>query len=180
MKTQTLFILCGEAFSGKSTLAKDIAPYYGARIVGRDEVYFATEKILALENTPEDDDDFLWKSLWPLILQGTKNQLLLGNSVVIDDNCFYLKQRDELRSIAKELGVNGVLIYLNIPKEILQKRKEENKIQKNRHDVPSSWMEEDSNLFERPTELEKPIIYNSYIPFDELVRKVSEEASHIV
>ena len=113
MKNQTLFILCGEAFSGKSTLAKEIATYYEAKVVGRDEVYFATEKILALENTPEDDDNFLWTSLWPLILQGTRNQLLLGNSVVIDDNCLYLKQREELRSIANGLGVRSILIYLN-------------------------------------------------------------------
>ena len=174
MKIQTLFILCGEAFSGKSTLAKEIVLHYKAKIVGRDEVYFAIEKILALENTPEEDDDFLWKSLWPLILRGTKNQLLLGNSVVIDDNCFYLKQRDELRSIAKDVGVKSILIYLNNPIEVLKKRKEENKLHKKRHDVPSAWTEEDSKLFERPIESEKPFIYTSQMSFDELVKIVSE------
>lgn len=174
MKIQTLFILSGEAFSGKSTLAKEIATYYEAKIIGRDEVYFATEKILALENTPEDDDDFLWKSLWPLILQGTKNQLLLGNSVVIDDNCLYLKQRDELRSVAKDMGIKVILVYLDIPSEILKKRKEENKLHKNRHDVPSSWMEEDSKFFERPTESEKPIVHTAHMLFNELVNIISE------
>lgn len=174
MKTQTLFILCGEAFSGKSTLAKEIALRYEAKIVGRDEVYFAAEKILALENTPEEDDDFLWAGMWPLVLQGTKNQLLFGNSVVIDDNCLYLQQRNELRAIAENQGVKSILIYLNIPKEILKKRKEENKLHKNRHDVPSAWMEEDSKQFERPTESEKPILYTAHASLDELVTAISQ------
>ena len=49
MKEQIIFILCGEAFSGKSTTAKELASKYGAKIVGIDEVYFAAENILALE-----------------------------------------------------------------------------------------------------------------------------------
>ncbi len=172
MENKTIFILCGEAFSGKSTLAKKISDLYGVKIVGRDEVYFAIEKILALENTPEDDDDNLWKNMWPLVLQGTKNQLLLGNSVVVDDNCLYLSQRDELRSVAKQAGAKSLLIYLNIPAEILKNRKEENKISKNRHDVPSEWMEEDSNLFERPMETEKPIICTADTKIEELFEGV--------
>ena len=67
MERKILFILCGEAFAGKTTLSKRIADLFGAKIVGRDEIYFATEKILALENTPEEDEDMLWKNLWPLV-----------------------------------------------------------------------------------------------------------------
>lgn len=173
ISNKILFILCGEAFSGKSTLAKEIAKQYGANIVGRDEIYFAIEKILALENTPEDDDDSLWKNMWPLVLQGTKNQLLLENSVVIDDNCLYLNQRDELRSVAKELDVKSILVYLDIPTQLLKERKAQNKISKNRHDVPSEWMDQDANLFERPTEGENPIIFTPNMSFDDLSKIIA-------
>lgn len=156
---QTLFILCGEAFSGKSTLSKKISESYGAHIIGRDSIYFALENMLALKNTPEHEDDELWDNLWPLSMQGVKNHLALGNSVVIDDNCLYLKQRTELRTIAKEKGVKSLLIFLNIRTEILRHRKEENKILKLRHSVPSEWIEEDSRAFERPTAAENPIAY---------------------
>ena len=172
LKTQTLIILCGEAFSGKSTLSNKIANHFGVKIIGRDEIYFAIEKILALESTPEKDDGDLWKNLWPLVLQGVKNQLLLGNSVVIDDNCLYLRQRDELRSIAREIGVKSLLIFLDILTEVLKERKEQNKILKNRHDVPSAWLAEDSELFERPTEKENPIIYTSDETLDAFVGKL--------
>ena len=173
MERKILFILCGEAFAGKTTLSKRIADLFGAKIVGRDEIYFATEKILALENTPEEDDDMLWKNLWPLVIQGTRNHLSLGNSVVIDDNCLYLKQRDELRSVADQSGDKSMLIYLSTPTNILKERKAENKNSKSRHDVPSEWMDEDSNLFERPTELEKPVIYTPDMSFEDLSKVIT-------
>lgn len=172
MKKQTLFVLCGEAFSGKSTLAKKIAERSGANIVGRDEIYFETEKILALENTPDEDDDALWKNLWPLVLQGVKNHLLFGHSVVVDDNCLYLKQRDELRCIARDVGVRYILIYLDTPLELLKERKEQNKVSKTRHDVPSSWMEEDSGLFERPLKSEDHMVYTPDAVFDIFAEKL--------
>lgn len=151
---------------------KKIAEHFDAKIVGRDEIYFAMEKILALENTPDEDDDSLWKNMWPLVLQGVKNQLLLGNSVVIDDNCLYLKQRNELRSIAKETGVQSTLIFLDIPTEVLKERKEQNKILKARHDVPSAWLAEDSELFEKPRKVENPIIYKPDTSFDDFVNNL--------
>jgi predicted kinase len=172
MKNQTLFILCGEAFSGKSTLAKQIAERYDAKIVGRDEIYFATEKILSLENTPDKDDDALWRNLWPLVLQGVKNQLLLGNSVVVDDNSLFFKQRDELRAIAQQVGIKSILIYLDVPSKVLKERKEQNKISQARHDVPSAWMDEDSGFFERPAKAEEPIIYTPDIGFDVFAKHI--------
>lgn len=155
--------------SGKSTLSKKIAEYFDGKIIGRDEIYFATDKLLELEHTPDEDDHSLWNNMWPLVLQGTKNHLLLGNSVVIDDNCLYLKQRDELRAVAKEAGVQSILIFLDIPTEVLKQRKEENKISKARHDVPSKWLAEDSDLFERPAEAENPIVYKAEMSFEDFV-----------
>lgn len=167
-----LLILCGEAFSGKSMLAEKIAEIYKAKIVGRDKIYFAVDNILALENTSDEDDDRLWKNLWPIAVQGIKNQLLLGNSVVVDDNCLYLQQREELYSLAKNLDIKHVLVYLNIAAEILKERKEQNKINKNRHDVPSGWLEKDSKFFERPNKIENPLIFTEKNTPDEILKKI--------
>lgn len=167
---QTLFILCGEAFAGKSTLSKMLSHSHDALIIGRDEIYFATENMLALANTPEEDDEKFWNDLWPVVVQGVKNQLLLGNSVVVDDNCFYLAQRNELRALAKDLGVKSTLIYLDIPAKTLRKRKDDNKITMVRHDVPSAILEKDTKPFERPTDQEKPIIYSSDICLEDFVK----------
>ncbi|MFA7208969.1 MAG: ATP-binding protein [Parcubacteria group bacterium] len=172
---QRLIILCGEAFSGKTTLSKKLSESFGAEIVGRDRIYFAIEKILALESTPDDDDDSLWNNLWPIAVQGAKNQLLIGNSVVFDDNCLLFRQREDLRAVAKDMGVDFSLVYLDIPVEVLKERKARNKITRDRHDVPSGWLTEDAINFERPTKAENPIIYTENFPFDGLLDKIGRE-----
>ena len=178
-ENQHLFILCGEAFSGKSTLAKKISESYGAEIVGRDEIYFVLNSMLALEEMPEEDDDKLWESLWSIAAQGVKNQLLLGKSVVFDDNCLYFNQREELRSIAKDAGVKCTLVYLEVSAEILKKRKEQNKIDKSRHDVPSGWLKKDAQKFERPTEIENPVAYDGSYAFVEFKKSFSNKGINL-
>lgn len=172
-KNQRLFILCGEAFSGKSTFAKKIYETFGAKIVGRDEIYFALDRICDLEHTPEEDDDSLWEKLWPIATQGAKNQLLSGYSVVFDDNCLLKYQREELRALAGNVGVECILIYFDVLAETLKKRKAQNKIDKNRHDVPSNWLEEDAKNFERPAEIENPIIFSENDTAEELFKKLN-------
>ena len=169
---QRLIILCGEAFSGKTTLSKKLSESFGAEIVGRDRIYFALEKILALENTPDDDDDLLWNNLWPVAVQGAKNRLLIGNSVVFDDNCLLFRQREDLRAVAKDMDVYFSLVHLDIPVEVLRERKARNKITRDRHDVPSGWLAEDAIIFERPTEVENPIVYAENSSLDELLEKI--------
>ena len=172
-KETYLIILCGQAFSGKSTLSKKLSEFYNAKIIGRDAVYFTLEELLAFENTPDEDDPSLWKNLWPIAIQGIKNQLLTGTSVIFDDTCLFFSQREELRIIAEQAGIKSVLVYLDIPVEIRKARKEENKITKHRHDVPSGWLDNDEKKFERPTDIENPIIYKNEEDFGGIIEKVN-------
>jgi len=172
MNNAHLFILCGEAFSGKSTLSKTIAEKYNAKIIGRDSVYFVLNESLALEETPESDDPSLWSDLWPIAIQGVKNQLLLGNSVVFDDTVLFFKQREELRLIAEQCGVKCILIFLDISSKVRKARKEENKITKQRHDVPSAWLENDTKKMERPTEEELAIRYTEKNSIEDLLAEI--------
>lgn len=177
MKKPILFILSGEAFSGKTTVANMLLEKFGAKIIGRDIVYFALDKFLNLEQTPNKDEDSLWTNLWPIALQGVKNQLLLGNNVVYDDNCLRLHQREELRNIAKEVDVTVTLIYLATSSETIKERKERNKITNERHDVPSSWMEEEAVLFERPTQDENPIIVKENMTQEDVFEMIASDRS---
>lgn len=107
-------------------------------------------------------------------MQGARNQLLLGKSVVFDDNCLHLHQRDELRAVAEKSDAKSVLIYLDIPDKVLKERKEKNKITKERHDVPSAWLKEDEKVFERPTATERPIIYTPDTDLEGWFKKIDE------
>jgi len=53
-----------------------------------------------------------------------------------------------------------------------KKRKEENKLTKDRHDVPSGWLENDAKKFEHPTENESPVIYAENDTPDKLFEKL--------
>lgn len=178
-KKQFLIILCGEAFSGKTTLSKSLAKKFEAKIIGRDKIYFALDKMLAFEDSPYDSEDNLWKNLlWPIMMQGIKNQLLLGNSVVVDDNCLFLDQRQQLRNVAGSMNVRNVLIYMNISAGMLKKRRQQNKKSKMRHDVPSSWLEKDFKKFQRPNKKENPIIFSDNDSTKDLFKKIDKILSN--
>jgi predicted kinase len=174
MKNNYLFVMCGEAFSGKSTLSKMLSERYQAKNIGRDTIYFSLEKLFLFEETPDEDDPSLWGNLWPIAVQGAKNHLLAGNSVVFDDTCLFAKQREELRAMAESIDVKSVLIYINTSSEIRKARKAENKINKTRHDVPSGWLENDSAKFERPDQYENPIVYNETSSFEDLAGQIEK------
>jgi predicted kinase len=168
----TLFILCGEAFSGKSSLSKRISEVFGAEVIGRDMIYFSLEKSLALESTPDEDDTELWNHFWSVAIQGIKNHLTLGNSVVVDDNLLFRRQREELYELAKATRSPKILIYLDIPNDVLLERKEKNKMTKERHDVPSAWLIEDANEFERPGADETPVVVTETMDWEEVLIEI--------
>src|SRR3990167_7901222 len=54
-----LYIMCGVGFSGKSTLAKQIAEHTGAVLVSQDALFFEKEKELNLDQ----DSDEKWRMI---------------------------------------------------------------------------------------------------------------------
>jgi predicted kinase len=74
--------------------------------------------------------------------------------------------------VVEKANARSVLIHLDVPAEVLKERKKRNKELKTRHDVPSSWLEEDAADFERPTEAEDPIVYKPADTIDNLVKAI--------
>lgn len=149
-----LYIMCGVAFSGKSTLAKKIAEAKKAVLISQDELWFKKKAELNLD--PDSDED--WNMVLQLSIAAVKEKLLDGLSVVFDDISLKYKDREGLRNLAKEFGVEAVVIFLNIPRNIQQERQTKNTETKERHEVPENliawgWEEleiprEDENTFE--------------------------------
>ena len=172
MKSNKLYIICGLPFSGKSYISKELQRELGGRIVGRDAIYFDIGGEFMLEETPEEDDDFLWDALWPVAVQSAKNILLTGENVIFDDVCLQRARRDELREMAEKLGVESRLIFLDIPLEVTKERKFANKESKTRHDVPSAWLEADYIEFEPPEKDESPVIKKPEASLEEVLEKI--------
>lgn len=150
-----LYILCGLAFSGKSTLAKRIVEHKQAILVSQDVIWFENKEKLNLDLDSDED----WERIQKLSREEIRKLLADGNSVVYDDISLTKADRDLLRALAVECGADAVVIYLDTPKGLRDQRQKINLETGERHDVPEHILEWGQSLLELPKEDEHPIIF---------------------
>lgn len=113
--TQTRLILtCGLPGAGKTTLATRLAVERGAVRLTKDEWLWA------LGSTPWDrpTGGKVEQQLWRL----TQEILSLGLGVVLDFGLWARSERDEMRTVARGLGVGVELHYCDVPIDELWRR----------------------------------------------------------
>jgi predicted kinase len=111
-----LVLICGLPASGKSTLARRLAPIVPAVRLDKDD--WATQL-----GADVWDDDFrvrLERQLWVL----AQDLLARGQSVILEWGHWARMERDEKRLAARALGVGVELHYLDAPLEELIERAE--------------------------------------------------------
>jgi|SRR5581483_2110872 len=111
-----LVLICGLPASGKSTLARQLAPRI--RAIRLDKDAWVTQ----LGGDPWDDEFRvrLERQLWSL----TQELLARGQSVILEWGHWARAEREEKRRGARALGVGVELHYLEAPLEELIKRAE--------------------------------------------------------
>ena len=100
--------------TGKTTLARQLAADRSALLLTQDEW------LIALGSNPWDaaTREKLDRELWRL----AQDALRLGLSVVLDFGLWARFERDEMRSVARGLGVGVELHYLDVPTDELWRR----------------------------------------------------------
>ena len=116
MQRARLILICGLPGSGKTTLAKQLAPDARAVRLSPDEWKHA----LGIDYYDEDARVRLEDRLWRL----AQELLGLGQSVVLENGFWAQEERDELRLVARTLGVAVELHYLAASVEELWRRLE--------------------------------------------------------
>lgn len=114
MSETRLMLTCGLPGAGKTTLARQLAADRGAVRLSKDEWLWA------LGSSPWDTatGDRIERELWRL----AQELLHLGLSVVVDFGLWARVERDEMRSVARDLGVGVELHYLDAPADELWRR----------------------------------------------------------
>ena len=119
-----LVLITGLPASGKSTLARRLAPTIPAIRLDKDQW------TIQLGHDPWDDDvrPLIEGQLWTL----TQDLLAQGQSVILEWGHWARAERDEKRLAARALGVGVELHYLDAPLEELIERAE-------RRNVSGEW-----------------------------------------
>lgn len=107
-------LTCGLAGAGKTTLATKLAADRGAVRLTKDEWLWALGSTPWDEQAREKIEDELWRLAQEI--------LPLGLSVVLDFGLWARIERDEMRSVARGLGVGVELHYLDVPTDELWRR----------------------------------------------------------
>jgi thymidylate kinase len=80
-------------------------------------------------------------------------------------------KRDRARKLASDLGIDSVVVFVNIPAEIARERWIKNRQMNERFDLPEDVFEEAVREFEIPTEEENLLVYDQSIPVEQWVEE---------
>jgi len=114
VKEARLMLTCGLPGAGKTTLARQLAADRGAVRLTKDEWLWALGPTPWATTTQAKVNHELW--------QLAQQILRLGLSVVLDFGASLRSERDEMRSVARSLGVGVELHFLDVPVDELWRR----------------------------------------------------------
>lgn len=161
----TLYIMCGLAFSGKSTLARKIAEDTGAKLVAFDKLWEEKDK-----EHPVPKGDEGWRFIRKVGQDEVARLLKDGESAVYDDNNPRFEHREELRKIARSYGAKELTIYLNTPMETIRDREAENRVTADRHEVEPENFQKVAEDLEAPSSGEDVLEFTPEMNFKEFLR----------
>ena len=159
--------MCGLAFSGKSTLARKIAERTGSRLIAFDKLLVEKEK-----EQPVSKDDAGWRFIRKVAQDEIVSTLKEGQSVVYDDNNVRFEHREKVREIARNLGVNPIVIYLNTPMELIRERELVNKTTGERHEVEPENFQKVVEQLEVPTSNENVLEFTPNTDIDKFLSEL--------
>ena len=140
-----LFMMCGIAFSGKTTVAKQLSQAVGCAYVGLDDIN-AERGLHGGDGIAVEE----WDRTHNIALERMRELMAGSEDIVLDDtNCFRWL-RDRYRESAHENGYIVELVYLEIPLQDVQARIVQNSMTASRRSIGSNILGEHVREFEAP------------------------------
>lgn len=137
-------------------------------MVSQDALYFEKEKELNLDGDNEDQ----WQMLLTMCKEKIAGILAGGKSVVFDNVNLKREHRDELKALAQKAGGRAVVVFLDTPEVLLNKRQELNKTTGERHDVEQHHLDEAKRQLEAPSADEDVYTFVPGADMDSFIEKL--------
>lgn len=166
MTKQTLYILTGLPYAGKTTLRNELVRRFGFASISIDEIN--DDKGRKVEAMAQSD----WDTAYSNAYDQLKAFLGEGKSVVFDGGSLLFQERETQRLIAKDFGVPSVLVYVNTLQGTIMERRAVNSASKERGHVSDPVFEKAFGMWEEPTAAEHPIPYNQEMNFEEWIKNI--------
>ncbi|GAB3920540.1 hypothetical protein GCM10029976_006240 [Kribbella albertanoniae] len=151
-----LVLLCGTAFSGKSTVARTVAPRLAATVVSLDEIN-ARRGLWGGDGIPVEE----WIRTNTEAHAETRALLTAGTSVVVDDTSSPRFLRDGWRALAADVEAQFTLLYLDIDHATILARRAANQTSGKRQDVTDEVLTQHLADFDPPGPDENPVRLSS-------------------
>ncbi len=152
-----VYILCGLAFAGKTTLAKLLIQHLDLVRVSIDEI----NGVRGLGH----NNSWIAPADWDITYAESYRQLALylriGHSVVYDAANFTRAERDRARAIAIQNNADARVIYVTTSAAIVRQRWLENRLTRVRNDIRDDYFEMGLSQFEPPAEDEHVLLYHN-------------------
>ncbi|MGW7686046.1 AAA family ATPase [Kribbella sp. NPDC054772] len=140
-----LVLLCGTAFSGKSTVARALAPMLPASIVSLDEIN-ERRGLWGGDGIPVKE----WLRTHQFASDEVRALLAGGTSVIVDDTSSPRFLRDGWRALAAEAAARFTLVYVDVDHETVRRRRAANQADPRRRDVADGVLDQHLADFEPP------------------------------
>lgn len=150
-----LVLLCGRTFSGKSTVAGQLADGLPGMIISLDGIN-AERGLWGGDGVPVEE----WAHTMDLAHDRVSEAVRQGATVIIDDTSSPAFLRDSWRERAAALAVPLVLVYVHVDEATLRERLHRNRSAPQRGDISDEVLAEHLASFEPPTAAEAALIVN--------------------
>ena len=151
----TLYILCGFPYSGKSYIAKELVGETDITLVSIDDIFHSKGFSWDDDRLPDAEE---WKDIFDISYEQSMDALKQGKNVLYDSTNHTKASRDDLRKVAQSVNAETAVIYIQTPVETIWKRWEENTKTKERSVVSKELVQMTIDTFEIPEAGENVII----------------------
>jgi len=154
----TLFILCGFPYAGKSFIAKQLLERTDITFVSIDEI-FNRHGFDWDSNTLPDTQ--AWEQIFNESYEQTKQALQGEKNVLYDSTNQTVASRNKLREIANVAGAETKVVLIKSSTETVWERWAENQKIPSRSVVSKDLVQETIDMFEEPAEEENLVVINN-------------------